>query len=340
MPTKLRVLEQGSVVRGSSLQCHIHFGWDPPAEDNGAPIDKYEIELMRNVFSYVDGILCETDSFLELETVVVTSPEYTFGGLNPGVTHRVRVRVHNGCGWTDYTNWLVVKTIGCPPDAPLPFGRALAMRAAWKGGVMVFGAWGVPIPNGEPIDAYEMQVRPVGEQAWDTVRNNFKHTCGTAVAYKGLPLFPSTRYQLRSRAHNTYGWGPWTSDAEDEGADQVIVRTLDTEPQRPEPPRLKSYTSSSMTVEWVPPPDGGTPVQNFELQCKSVAMRGARRVELGLTSLRTEWYTLTKELGMETEFTIRDICFEKYIFRIRAQNALGWSFYSEPSKEMRMEKRL
>jgi hypothetical protein len=158
MPTNLRVLDQGSVVQGSKLKCHLHFGWDPPATDNGAPIDKYDIELMRNVFSYVGGILCETDSFLELGTKVLSAPAYIFGGLNPGVTHRARVRVHNGCGWTDYTDWLFAKTIGCPPDAPLPFGRAFPLRAAWKGGVMIFGEWGVPIPNGEPIDAYEMQV--------------------------------------------------------------------------------------------------------------------------------------------------------------------------------------
>ena len=95
-----------------------------------------------------------------------------------------------------------------------------------------------------------------------------------------------------------------------------------------------------MTVEWEPPPDGGRPVENYELQCKSVAMRGARQVELGLTSLRTEWYTLSNKLGTQTEFIIRDICFEKYVFRLRVRNELGWSFYSETSKEMRTEKRL
>ena len=37
------------------------------------------------------------------------------------------------------------------------------------------------------------QIRPVGDQAWDTVRDDFKYTCGTAVAYKGSPLLPSKR---------------------------------------------------------------------------------------------------------------------------------------------------
>ena len=118
------------------------------------------------------------------------------------------------------------------------------------------------------------------------------------------------------------------------------MRTLCTPPLKPKPPVLKAFTTSSLTIRWEPPEEGGKQVFNYHLQCRSTQERGAHIQEWGLLPNRSEWYTLDPKLGTKTELIIRDLCFEKYVFRIRAQNELGWSFFSDASDKMRTERRL
>jgi hypothetical protein len=337
MPLPPWLREQGSHVKGPILTRHLEICFSPPEDDGGVPIDQYHWQFQRRVYAYVDGHIGEMDEYLELPDVLNTELVHCYTGLPPGIMHRVRVRARNACGWTNFTDWVMIRTEGCPPDAPIPITACKAGRFPWGSGLQIYVEWTEPKSNGHDIDAYELQIRKKNKLQWDVVRNDFTSACGTACSYEGKVLEASTTYEFRVRAHNFKGWGPWTSEGEEKLSS---VRTLCTPPLKPKPPVLKAFTTSSLTIRWEPPEEGGKQVFNYHLQCRSTQERGAHIQEWGLLPNRSEWYTLDPKLGTKTELIIRDLCFEKYVFRIRAQNDLGWSFFSDASDKMRTERRL
>lgn len=153
------------------------------------------------------------------------------------------------------------------------------MRAPWNGGQFVYIEWTDPVPNGEPIEAFEVQCRRTGREDWTTVSAVIHpRTMGfTATFCHGEPLLSDTDHELRVRARNSCGWSPWTSDGTlVEPGHVATCKTLPGEPARPEPPWMTSCSTAFLSVEWGEPHDGGSEVNAFEVQMKTTAERGAR----------------------------------------------------------------
>ena len=187
------------------MVCHLQLKWRPPRLHNGNWVDKYHVRFSRRIFSYVKRRVVELDEWLELADFECKRLQHTFSSLPPGIMHRAKVRTHTLAGWTEWTPWTLMKTISCAPDAPAPITKVRAVRAPWNGGQFIYIEWTDPIPNGEPIEAFEVQCRRKGREEWSTCSEVIHpRTMGFTAAFcHGKPLRSDTWHELRVRARNS-----------------------------------------------------------------------------------------------------------------------------------------
>ena len=96
--------------------------------------------------------------------------------------------------------------------------------------------------GGSPIIRYEVQYKATGYANWTNARRT-----GTARKATITNLLSSTEYQVRVRAVNANGAGPWTDDPADKRS--TLGRT-----QRADPPDVTVLPrNGSLTVSWEPP---------------------------------------------------------------------------------------
>ena len=120
---------------------------------------------------------------------------------------------------------------------------------------------------------------------------------------------------------------------------------------------MTSTSTAFLKIAWGEPHDGGSEIKGFEVQMKTLGERGAHGPNrdrgydwtTAIMPERVRWhticdsYTINQETrqpkGLEHYHTMYDLLTEKYVFRMRCRNDIGWSLYSEASEPMRLDAR-
>jgi large repetitive protein len=259
--------------------------WSAPSSDGGMPVTAYVLEYQPGLAptSWLTWPTTGTDT-----TAVVT-------GLVNGQQYWFRVAAVNAVGRT-YSPTQTATPVG-PPGAP-----DVLWSSAGPGSVTV--AWNPP-PNtgGSPVTGYSLHYRAVGATSWETI----VFTVQPAVV---TGLTNGVTYQFEVAAINALGTGPYASAPD---------ATPATSPDTPDAPTV-TEGAAQLTVSWVAPADGGSPLTSYTLQHRRAG--DAMWISTYLPATDTQ-RTLTGLIDGAT-----------YEFRVSAGNARATSPFSETASGM------
>ncbi len=230
--------EARATVRGTS---QIDVSWLPPADDGGAPVTGYRLEVSSNGRSW--AIL------LEKRDSVFT--EYSHTGLDPGTTRHYRVSAINELGSSPPSDVVRATTDAIPPDAP----ASLAAEA--EGSSRINLEWSRPPSNGgSPIVGYRIEVSSDAGESWATL---VAHTNSTATSFSHTGLTFATTRHYRVSAINAVGRSPVSRVA--------FARTHAILPGPPSNLRATPNGSSRIDLTWqAPASDGGSPITGYRIR--------------------------------------------------------------------------
>ncbi|GEN80911.1 hypothetical protein N867_05530 [Actinotalea fermentans ATCC 43279 = JCM 9966 = DSM 3133] len=243
----------------------VALAWEPPA-NNGEPIDSYRVTASGGLTQTCPSTAC------------------TITGLTNDVTYTFTVAAHNAVGWSEPSP---ASGEARPDTQPL----APAAPRVERGDRRLDVSWTPPENPGSPIIDYLVEISP----ATPSGQTSFT-TSATSIPITGLAN--GTVYSLRVRARNSApqpgAWGPAATG----------------KPARvPDAPLSLSATDasegSSIAVTWAAPPDGGEPIEEYELR-----VDGAPRADASC--------------GV-TQCTFPAVQGHRYTIEVRARNAVGWS---------------
>jgi hypothetical protein len=119
-------------------------------------------------------------------------------------------------------------------------------------------------------------------------------------------LTPGKTYYFWARTHNSVGWGAWS------GRSSAVTQQVPTAPQAP---LLSSVTATTVDVAFYPNSDGGSSITAWEIGWGTSSTAPTSTISAKSPQVLT---------GLTPGTTY-------YIF-VRAQNAIGWSAWSKPTK--------
>ncbi len=242
-----------AVADGTS---QIDLSWTAPADDGGADITGYRIEVSDNGTSWRD-LRSDTNS---------DDTEYSHTGLDPGTTQHYRVSAINAAGTGEPSEAASATTDPTVPDPPT------GLSAAADGQTRIRLSWTAPVyDGGAPVTAYRVEVSADSADTWTVLSAN---TGNARTTFTHTGLEPGTTRHYRVGAVNVAGSG---------GPSNVAHAT--TEATVPDPPTGLAAAAngiSQIDLAWTAPAeDGGAPVTGY-------------RIEVSTTSGQT-WRTLVTD---------------------------------------------
>ena len=148
------------------------------------------------------------------------------------------------------------------PDAPSP-------PVLTPGDRQIAVSWSEPSGNGLNVSGYGVQYRactatsdddPPECQTWASWRTRTHSGTGTTTDITSLAN--GTEYEVRVRARNTTGFGPWST---------ASSATPLGKPAKPSTPKLTAG-DEVLVVTWTPPADNGSPITGYKVErCESTA---------------------------------------------------------------------
>ncbi len=178
-PTQLTATASGRTT--------INLSWTAPADNGGAAITGYRVEVSPN----------GTDPWTDL-VANIAATTYSHTGLSAGVMRYYRVRAINAVGASDASTIANATTDGrTVPSVPT------SLMATASGQTIINLRWAVPTDNGgAAVTGYQVEVSEDAGSTWmDLVAN----TTATTYSHTGLP--PETTRHYRVRAINAVGTG-------------------------------------------------------------------------------------------------------------------------------------
>lgn len=167
--------------------------------------------------------------------------------------------------------------------------------------------WNEPTDNGGAVvDQYQIQV--ADNKGMNSPVVNTTNSGGRL--YNATGLTPNTKYYVRVRAHNSAGWGPWTSV--DYAAAQFT--TDGTTPTAPGTPNQIAHTQTSINLSWKNSDSRGGGNITYTCDCAT---------DSGFTTI-VDTYSGSLSSAAFTGLTVGTT----YYFRVRATNSFGNSGYS------------
>lgn len=226
----------------------------------------------------------------------------TVSGLEPYTSYTFRVRAVNAVG-SSLSEAYAFQTAPAAPSVP----QGLRLQHASPAALSV--AWQPPLADhGSPVSGYQLEWarggRPAGlpAGAW---RQAYQ---GTATQAQIPALEAGIRYQLRVRAGNAVGWGPWS--------EPLAAATAPDVPAAPAGLTAKAV-GTTVRAAWEAPEDNGAPISAYELEAAPATGGGdfalAATASGGAQSARVP--QLEANCG--------------YRLRVRAVNAVGPGPYSQ-----------
>ena len=220
------------------------LSWTAPADDGGAPVTGYRIEVSLTGVGQWTVLAYHSQS---------TSTSYTHRGLLPGSRRHYRVAAINSEGTGAYSNVAVGSTRAAVPGAP----TGLTARA--RGQTRIDLAWRAPgLDGGAPVTGYRIEASSDGGGTWTELRDNTNST-GTTFSHTGLE--PATTWHYRVSAINSAGTGR---------ASNVARATTDA--TVPAEPTGLSARGGDMRIDlsWTRPSnDGGAAVTGYRIEASS-----------------------------------------------------------------------
>lgn len=273
-----------SVAYDSLKDTSVRVKWGAAAS-NGSSIDLYHVHVSKTS-DFASYIMTETNGSGRSSTV---------SGLSRGTKYYARVIARNGVGWntSSTTHTILQFTTSDRPNAPttpsLSFTAPTTLKASWS----------APNGNGGAIDSYQLQFAD---------NSSFSSAQTISTSSRSSTKTDATRgktWYARVRAHNTYGWGPYS------GTRQYSVPDR---PSGPATPTVSGVTTTGALVSWSAPSNGGASLTGYDVQWNaSQSETGATTQSQGTTTSKL-LSGLTPGMG--------------YFVRVRAKNSQGNSSWS------------
>ena len=238
-PTRLMATANG--------QSQIDLSWNTPANDGGASIIGYRIEVSIN-----NGVRW---TVLRSNTGT-TATVFPHSGLQPGTTHHYRVSAVNRAGVGATSNVANATTDATVPGAPT------RLAAVANGSSQIDLSWQTPFFNGgSRITGYRIEVSENRGAIWTDLVSN---TRSTATTYPHTGLAPATTRHYRVSAINSVGTSTKSG-----------VATATTDAIAPDPPTDLQATATEATridLTWTAPAyNGGAAVTSYRIEVSTDA---------------------------------------------------------------------
>lgn len=189
------------------------------------------------------------------DDVSITGTTATISQLANGTAYQVQVRAKRG---EVYSAWSKEKLAipAAVPEAPAPTLVAQPKQINVE--------WQAPQNNGSTVTDYEVAHR--GCTAWPrtcasnaTWGNWTTRTIG-GTEYTLVGLSNGTAYQVRVRARNANGVGPWSTPAS--------AKPVGT-PAMPSPPRVTPGDSTKLVIQWIAPWHNGSTINGYGVEYRA-----------------------------------------------------------------------
>jgi hypothetical protein len=169
----------------------------------------------------------------------------------------------------------------------------------WNGSVTL--TWTAPASDGgATIDMYDVQRSTTGTSGWMSIASP------TSTSYSAIGLTNGTKYYFRIAAHNSAGYGPYSTVV------SAVPRTI---PSAPMYPTATPNNNGAVMVTWqLPSNNGGAAVDLYQVQ--------------RATSWIGPW---TKVADVGVLGRLDDSALKPgttYFYRVAARNAAGWGAWS------------
>ena len=172
-------------------------------------------------------------------------------------------------------------------------------------------SWEAPANPGPPIVEYIAEIRRLPSGSWERFDEG-----GTRRTYTIESLTPGATYQVRVRARNAEGTGPWS---------QRLAAITGDVPGEPSRPTFSGVTAGRMTAHWEPPSHtGGSPILKYEYEVKYVQFNYVFE-EDETTGTSLPLAVARDNAAMASTVT--------YGVRVRAQNANDWGPWSVEGRQ-------
>ena len=253
----------------SATQSSFHLaGVTPPLGPNSYFwIDGWDHTSTNTTFpEFASATISNRRLRIDIATVS-TATNTTISGLINQRSYQVRVRARNSAGWSAWSS----TSTGTPAGTPeVPEGLELE-----SGNSQLVARWSAPSNNGGyAISDYDIQFRAeTAGSTWTDWQASTTSTDTTATINSGVSN--ASTYQVRVRAVNSAGDGPWTAPtSEIAGKPSAPSFTLSTV-RRPLPPG--KYDRGGLLSMTLAAPANGSAVSDYDLRYRS--------------SGTTTWYT-------------------------------------------------
>ena len=281
---------------GTAKDASVTLTWTP-AVNNGSTVSNHVVYYsVAGANDWSDG-----GSSGSLTTHTVT-------GLQNGTQYVFSVKAENAADFGPLSE---------ESDAVKPFGKPgkPTVLEVTPGNSTLDLSWSAPSDDGgAQVEDYVLQFSMNNGSTWSTWALYTDPNNSTLTQHTLTGLINGNSYKLRVAAKNEAGVGEWS----DESA-AVKPRTSPLKPGKP----VADPASEQIDLVWAAPSsDGGSDITDY-------------RVQYGVypVLLETDWQTFQDE---EPSAALSAVVTglqngTRYVFRVAAKNAAGWSDYSLPS---------
>ena len=213
-----------------------------PADDGGVRITHYRVEVRAG----------NSGPWRDVGTYAANS-RMTITGLTGGQSYQVRVRAVNGVG---AGAWSAIASATTTDSATLP-GAPPAPTLTVGGDKQIDVEMTAPADGGAPITGYDTELRESGIDRWGVLGGTMPKP---SMSLRGLK--PGQKYEVRVRAVNRRGAGPWSDFASATTTDSATL------PGAPPAPTLTVGGDKQIDVEVTAPADGGAPITGYDTELR------------------------------------------------------------------------
>lgn len=167
----------------------LKVAWATPTTP-GSPVESYTLEISPAPPSGVSQ-------------KQATGNSMTWEGLENGSNYQIRVQAHNRA--PEPSSWSGWSAVEVPAGPPMPAAAPTVTQLQAVGSqAQMQVSWNPGNANGDPIDAFQLQVWEGG-----TLRDTLTPGASTRTQAVSVPT-SETPYTYRIRAHNKANWGEWS----------------------------------------------------------------------------------------------------------------------------------